>query len=1103
MQPDFGSGPAHVRLVTEAERLSFGHLYNPAFATEISQIDPLPHQRIAVYERMLPLPCLRFLLADDAGAGKTIMSGLYIREMLARRLIHRVLVLPPAGLVGNWKREMSTLFSLDFRIVSGPDGERANPFEGPDSDLLIVSIDTLCTERMFGRLQEPAVEPYDLVIFDEAHKLSADQEGDLTLSRTLRYRLAEALSGVASHDERWRLDWSARHVLLLTATPHMGKDYPYYCLWRLLDPDAFPTFEAFESCPASVRERHFIRRSKEEMVRYDGTRIYPDRQTLTFSYDLTQGPVSEQALYDQTTEYLDNSYNKAAILDASAAKLALSVFQRRLASSTYALMMSLIRRRDRLRALIADIEAGNIDAQQLRALEREATRLALDEQTPDEEDQEGGIESGESDMRNLEQRILSASLEDLEAESVTVASLAEVAREVYEAGYGSKCEELLRLLRDPERKDEKAIIFTEHRDTLSFVFRALEENGYTGRVTAIHGGMDFREREEAVERFRRPVAEGGAQYLVATDAAGEGINLQFCWLMINYDIPWNPARLEQRMGRIHRYGQKHDPVFIFNLLAAGTRDGKVMGTLLEKLQTMRNQLQSDKVFDVVGRMLEGISMRDLMQLALTDVGAEQAARELGGRLTQEQYKAVREREQKLYSTGGDVARELPRLRAACEGDLNRRLLPGYVQRFTVNAMDALDVDIEPRGDGTYALRPRHADALAPLTDALERYRAPKSRSVCFQRQGDPDASVLLHPGEPVFERIRALVMARMGDGALRGAVFLDPRADRPSLFMLCRVSVVRNADERYAQLKRPAVLDTRLIGVRMADGQDCELCPPEQLLLLVDGTGIPPEFAPFAARASAQTESVLQFARQWQARELANEHRERMLAEAPDRIQRLDRALEQDYVRLLEVRRKVSDKAKAGDVKAQIDLSDVRSRLSAFAERKASTLEPIRREPELVAPGEVDPVATALIVPTQSEEARRESDARIEAIAMERARTAEEAEGASVFDVSTPAGARAKGLQDHPGYDLLSERPDGEIRSIEVKGRIGMGEVVISENEWSAACNLRERYWLYAVFHCDSPAPTLQRVPDPFGKLLVKHQGVRVAGRAIVEASID
>ena len=269
---DFTAQPEIVKVLAEGERLSFGHLMNPAFATEISSIDPLPHQRIAVYDHMLIQPRLRFLLADDAGAGKTIMSGLYIREMLSRRLLRRILIVPPAGLVGNWRRELLTLFNLPFRIVTGADARADNPFLGEAGDRVIVSVDTLASPRVFARLRETAVAPYDLVIFDEAHKLAADRGNDLRVRKTGRYCLAEALAGAQVQSDHWRLGWCAHHLLLLTATPHMGKAYPYYALWRLLEPEMLATPDAFEVFPREQRQAHFIRRTKEEMVFLDGRR---------------------------------------------------------------------------------------------------------------------------------------------------------------------------------------------------------------------------------------------------------------------------------------------------------------------------------------------------------------------------------------------------------------------------------------------------------------------------------------------------------------------------------------------------------------------------------------------------------------------------------------------------------------------------------------------------------------------------------------------------------------------------------------------------------------------------------------------------------------
>ena len=308
---DFAGDPEAVAAVAEALRLAHGHQFNPAFASETARIDPLPHQRIAVYEHMLPREPLRFLLADDASAGKTVMTGLYIREALARGHLRRVLIVPPAGLVGNWERELRTLFGLRFCIVSGSDLKAGNPFRGAHGDLVIVSLDTLVGEEMFGALREAGVAPYDLVVFDEAHKLSASTHNHRT-RKSRRYELAEALAGGGAPAARFAgLGWSARHLLLLTATPHMGKESPYHHLWRLLDPHIFSTVEALHAFPRAVRGRHFIRRAKEEMVGLDGRPLYRRRTCDTFSYDLTPGPQGEQALYDLTAAYLRRIYDRA------------------------------------------------------------------------------------------------------------------------------------------------------------------------------------------------------------------------------------------------------------------------------------------------------------------------------------------------------------------------------------------------------------------------------------------------------------------------------------------------------------------------------------------------------------------------------------------------------------------------------------------------------------------------------------------------------------------------------------------------------------------------------------------------------------------------
>jgi len=1109
---DFTARPEIVKILAEGERLSFGHLMNPTFATEISSIDPLPHQHIAVYDHMIKQARLRFLLADDAGAGKTIMAGLYIREMLSRRLLKRILIVPPAGLVGNWHRELLKLFSLPFHIVSGSDARNENPFLGEIGNHIIISIDTLASPRVFSCLKDPRVAPYDLVIFDEAHKLAADRGPDLRIRKTERYCLAEALAGVKGNDRRWQLDWNAHHLLLLTATPHMGKDYPYYALWRLLEPEVLATMDAFGEYPGDQRQTHFIRRTKEEMVYPDGRPLYPKRISDTLGYNLSQGEVSEQKLYDETTDYLRYVYNKAKILNREAARLAMSVFQRRLASSTYALLRSFERRIEKLNRLIEDIQDGKMTPEQLVTRQQ---RLrweddVLDAKTADDEISEDDREENETAEDKLLQGVVAASLADLLAEKEQVRRLLDLAKQVHDTGQESKFEKLREIMTDPRYSSEKFIVFTEHRDTLIFLVRRLSGMGYTDQIAQIHGGMHYTLREDEVERFRKPVDEGGARFLICTDAAGEGINLQFCWIMINYDVPWNPARLEQRMGRIHRYLQKHDPVIILNLVAPSTREGKVLKTLLDKLEKIRKELQSDKVFDCIGRFFEGVSIKQYMELAVTE-DAETVARELDGRLTKEQIQALAEREKSLYGGGGDVAGELPRLRADLEREVHFHLLPGYVRQYIEQAAPLADIDIVGDMDGIFSLHPKRLGAMDPLLPALELYPGKSREKFSVSRPTDLPARgaqtgqkdfIWVHPGEPVFERFRSLVADRLEDQGKRGAIFIDPNAERPYLFHMALIHIVRKADPEIPDPVKDELLDCRLVGVRQNEGSDISLCPVEHLLLLRGGNGLPASAQRLAVQANAEKERALAYLSERVARELALDRRQSLLDSLPEREGFMQRGFDYQEAELALARARHAEKARTGNRKAAEALEEVKRQQRQLVGLRESALNLLRREPELIAPGAITFIAHALVVPSADPADREQYDVHVERVAMKIAQAFEEAAGAKVLDVHTPERARAAGLPDNPGFDLFSLRPENEKLAIEVKGRAGTGDIEVSANEWAKACNMRQGYWFYVVYDCATPTPRLVRVQDPFESLLAKSKGsVLISAKEIGQAA--
>ena len=1104
---DFMGDGLAVRAMVEGERLTFGHLANPAFATEVSKIDPLPHQRIAVYEHMLKQPRLRYLLADDAGAGKTIMTGLYIREMLARRLIRRILIVPPAGLVGNWQNELHELFGMEFAVVTGADlGPRnGNPFAtGPNCDRVICSVDTLRGERAFLRLAEPAVVPYDLVVFDEAHKLSARQDADFTIRRSARYELAEALAGVANRKSEWNLGWSARHLLLLTATPHMGKDYPFFALWKLLDPQTFSTIDAFQAMPRESRERFFIRRTKEEMVTFEGKPLYPRRTTDTFSYDLTQGPVSEQALYDQTTDYLRFIYNRAKMLNKTAAQLALGVFQRRMASSTYALLRSMERRLEKLDKVIEDVVAGRVD---LVKLAQQANRLRddddpFDSHTADEEAGGEGEEENERSEAEILGSFVATTIADLEIEKEHVAKLLVLARKVQELGHESKFEKLRGIIEDKKFRNDKLLVFTEHRDTLTYLKGRLDGMGFTGQVASIHGGMNYVERGEQIKFFKKPVEDGGARMMACTDAAGEGINLQFCWVMVNYDVPWNPARLEQRMGRIHRYGQKRPEVFILNLIAGKTREGKVVKILLDKLELIRKELKSEKVYDVIGRVFEGKSITEYMRRSLEGEDMEQLTLDMGGMLTKEQVTAIAERERMLYGDGGDVARQLPALKEKMATEVYSQLLPGYVRQFVQDAMPLLNLKLSPLEENRYRLIPTRPRALDPLLPMLEAKTSDHFDITFTRPERGVQGPVWIHPGEPVFDQLRELVDFAAMPHAMRGAVVVDPSSMHSYLLHLASVTILRRADPSLAALQGDEVLEQSLVAVRQHEDGTMTVRPIEEFLLLEPRTGgLPLDAQRLAVSAQGRMEEARAFMVGTVAKEFTQKHRDRLNADLASRVEFLRQGFFYEQKELVESRTVWSKRRNEGHPSAEREIARIRDLQRAWAARSQDAEQTVLREPALIGVGPVEFLAHVLVRPAANDEESMRYDAEVERVAMELVMAHERAMGARVQDVHSPELSLRAGLNTPwPGFDVLSHRPGDKRRCIEIKGRAGMGNVHISTNEWAAAANRREEYWLYAVFDCATAAPRLVAVQDPFAKLVEKAAGFELNAGDILAA---
>lgn len=1048
-----------VRLVAEAHRLQHAYLFNPIFATETSLIDPLPHQFIAVYEHLLKHYPLRFLLADDAGAGKTIMTGLYIQEALLRGQVERVLIVPPAGLIGNWERELRVCFRLQFRILSSADAANTNPFVNPENRLAIISLDTLRQERMQDCLFE--AQPYDLVVFDEAHKLSARYESDGTVDKSKRYELAERIAA------------QQKNLLLLTATPHMGKDDTYYFLWRLLLPEHLAAQNAFTRLKDKEKSKHLLRRMKEEMVTFDGKPIYPPRRSQTIAYPLKQGEISEQSLYDAVTAYCEKYFDLAGQYNRSAAKMAMMVLQRRLASSTFALLQSLIRRAEKLQITLRNLKDGRLSTEELEKAQAKLSDVDIrEEKTGDEEEVVEGKEEAEQVDEDLERATAARSIAELETEISHVQDLVELARKVYNLKSESKFEKLWEAL--TEYPDTKVLIFTEHRDTMDFIIERLEALGFTGKVAQIHGGMRYSAREEQVEFFRDP---NGAQYLVATDAAGEGINLQFCWLMVNYDIPWNPARLEQRMGRIHRYKQTQT-VVLLNLVAEDTREGRVLRVLLEKMQRMREELNDDKVFDVIGQQFSQISLKELITKAITEDQADASIQTINTQFTLENIQRQLKGQQRSVASS-EVKRLLSNVREQRESAETLRMLPAYVRSFFEDAVPLLGYRIKGNIEATFKLShcPTSVQNAIDGHPSQLRDRLTFSRELALPAGSEKPEAIFLHPGEPIFDAIRTNFLEKFNTEGEQGAVYFDPQTDEPYLFYLARIPVIRQADDK------PHVLDEMLVGIKHFANGRCEETPAHLLLTLMPRTeqhSMPTTLSAEWINRADETQPIENFVCENIGNPKLSHIRDMLQSEVDGKKEQIKISFRLRQGELLKQRLNLKKDVAKGIPAAQTKLNNCDQEIKVFPKKRAEAEANLIREIEGIQLGPVTVYTRAFVTKPSTEEIPAKTLRDTEAIAIKTAMEYEHERGAEVKDVSNPSLKK--------GFDLQSKHPNGEIRYIEVKGRTGVANVELTENEWRQAANHQDRYWLYVVYHCDT-VPKLHPCRDPFGNLIAKAKG--------------
>ncbi|MCY7349597.1 MAG: DUF3883 domain-containing protein [Cytophagaceae bacterium] len=1056
----FTGDPAGFTLFAEAERIFSAYQFDPLFAVNCSIVDPLPHQVEAVYKYLLPLPNIRFLLADDTGAGKTIMTGLLIKELMTRNLVERVLIVTPGGLTRQWQEdEMSLKFNIPFKLVNRA-AFSADPLIFQSSNRIVTSIDFLRGEDVLTVVRSLR---WDLVVVDEAHKLSAFDYGE----RKYKSKRYEAIQALAQ---------SCEHLLLLTATPHRGRRDTFRNLLQLLDEDIFSTdtlvTERVKELGENGINKFFIRRLKEDMRDWQGKPLFKERFTKTILYRLT--PVEKQ-LYDGVTAYLTQQREEARQEQNIHVTLALMVMQRRLTSSIFAIKRTLWRRHQALQGLLNELTNNPSLWGQRQRIDQSMASLGLDSiddyDELDDSEREG-LENILADPRKFRLFTTAKSPAEIRDEARQVKVLFDQA----EALYNSEQEEqklvkLRELLASEGVRDkkEKLVIFTEHKDTLDYLDKRLQNNGYT--VVTIHGGKSVDERRAAQIEFARD-----AQILIATDAAGEGINLQFCRLLINWDIPWNPNRLEQRMGRIHRYGQQQN-VMVFNLVAQNTREGSVLERLLLKLDEIRDQMGDDRVYDVISDVFENVGLDDIInsvfngqETAFTDVIQQQLNPTVIRQRIDEQ------RNQLAYS--GVNYREARMLKE--ESD-EKRLQPVYIRQFFEKAFAYVGGVLTEELPHLFRITTMPDELSTLLRTDYDLMVNPNQLHLCFdkgiflerQRQvSNLTKTVYINPGNAIFDALVKLIQHRCRPDVLKGALLVSPEDHKPFTAFLVKSQITYHRQTNL-HTNSTQVADERLLLVCKAEDGALSVTSPAKLLDLLS----PVIFAkPIEPPVSVDTESVVEWSFIHITEPQFADTESRLQQDANQRRHYLETAFTDLIIQLTAEISELQGKWLLGDGRVQDKINRKQERISHLLSRKKQRISDLNDLSNLMLK-EPQVLGCAYVVPLTQLEFKghfgMSRDDEAEHMAMTTAMTFETQQERFPTDVSA----------DNVGYDIRSVDVNGLKRYIEVKGRSVDGAVMLSDNEMFRLDQLGASAWLYIVTHCKSspqlfifqnPAATLQ-----------------------------
>jgi superfamily II DNA or RNA helicase len=1053
------------RLAAEASRIKDAAQFDPMLAVSTSMVEPLPHQIRAVYGELLPRTPLRYLLADDPGAGKTIMAGLFIKELKLRGDLKRCIVVAPGGLVEQWQDELLEKFGLRFDILTR---DLVNTtIDGTVFDhhpLLIVKMDQVARDD--DLVDDLRRSRWDVAIVDEAHRMSAHYYGG-ELKRTKRFECGRVLAGIA------------RHFLLMTATPHAGNEADFQAFLTLLDPDRYAG--QYREGHHRVNTDGVMRRMvKEELLTFEGKPLFPERRAYSVPYELSE---AEQELYEQVTDYVRHEMGRAEALKrrgqgrrGNTIGFALTVLQRRLASSPEAIWRSIQRRIARLERHRADIING---------VTRQPPTPDIDVDI-DDYDEYSGAELEQIEEEVVDAATAAATVEELTAEIATLTRLEADARRVRNLGTDVKWNELASLLTenrevvDDVGQPRKIIIFTEHKDTLNYLTDRIRTLlGNVDTVVTIHGGVDRKTRRNIQERF---TTDKDVRVMLATDAAGEGLNLQRAHLMVNYDLPWNPNRIEQRFGRIHRIGQQ-EVCHLWNLVAQSTREGEVFLRLLAKMEEMR-RAYGGKVFDVLGESFRDRPLRELLIDAI-QYGDQP---EVKARLERVIDEFVSEGLRDLLAdralahevlTPGD----LEEIRRRMHDAQARRLLPRYVQQFFTKALPRIGGRVAPR-------RYRRFEITAVPASLVERRPStavtpgvqPRYERITFEAdavkvEGEIQAQ-LMAPGHPLMDAVLDEVLARYGALLEQGAILLDRSdgATQPRVMVAVRQQITDGLGEvvsrramfaEFAEGREPA---TGLVAPYI----DYDPISDDERRAVIAHLGKLPDVSAVRTQAMA-----------WAAT-AAGEHLREVRADVNHEVDKIRRLVRQRLIS--ESNHWHTEAAAAVDAEAQGRKPKVSSEICL---RRAGEMEARldARMAELdkatmlsVSPPRIGAMALVMPIGLLNQAIGDEE--------LPFALETEEVERRAVDLVlrcEHDLGREPREMpRNNKGFDIRSIGPDGTYVDIEVKGRrLGADCFLVTKSERIHGANLgdRSRLALVAVHPAGPEYDEVRYIVDPFSSM--------------------